>query len=223
MGKIIREKSMQNLTLPVEKNIYLIRHCNRLDSDEPDWRSLTIFPHQVPLSTKGVFQAHELGEFFRNINVDAIFSSPFLRCVQTAFPVSCTTFKSIKVDNRLSEWLKVDWFDEKPDFLSVKELFNFNPTVDLKYNPGNIPSYPEENKYSEVKNRVDAFWNSIPPDYSNIVIVTHGTPIMLLLDKFNIKIDGLIKKPTKGMIIHVKFMGSQCDGKILKSFKEVAV
>jgi transcription factor C subunit 7 len=190
-----------NNTDSLIKNIYLIRHCNRLDSDMKDsWKEITFSQHEVPLSTQGVKQAFRLAESFRNKSVDLIFSSPFLRCVQTSFPLSIMKNIDIKVDNRLCEWFSPKWFREKPVTLSHKELFNYNPTVDLKYHPGDYPFYPEYEADVELRARVSDFWKSINlAGHNNVAIISHGMPIKQLLKVFDLP----IIEPEKGMVIHV--------------------
>ncbi|MBQ8536182.1 MAG: histidine phosphatase family protein [Clostridia bacterium] len=66
----------------VEKIIYLIRHA------EPDYPNGEVMclgqKSDLPLSPHGYAQAKGLGEIFRSIDVEAVYSSPLLRARQTA-------------------------------------------------------------------------------------------------------------------------------------------
>uniref|UniRef100_A0A914ICL8 Phosphoglycerate mutase n=1 Tax=Globodera rostochiensis TaxID=31243 RepID=A0A914ICL8_GLORO len=53
------------------QTLYFVRHAQRQDND-------------VPLSTRGLEQAEELGKWFKPIPIDNIYTSPFTRTVQTA-------------------------------------------------------------------------------------------------------------------------------------------
>ena len=80
------------------KYIYVIRHGERYDSIHPEWKATAKRPHDPHLSPAGVKQAYTTGQFIahrtrkergENAMADiAIFTSPFLRCVQTAKAVS---------------------------------------------------------------------------------------------------------------------------------------
>ena len=87
-------KDQKNYSNSFGTNIYLIRHCNRLDSDMKDtWKEITFSEHEVPLSPQGARQAFRLAENLKNKRIDYIFSSPFLRCVQTCYPLSIMNYQ----------------------------------------------------------------------------------------------------------------------------------
>lgn len=61
----------------------------RLDWVKPDWHlEKGEKPCDSPLSEDGLQQARELGQRLADVDLDFIFSSPFLRCVQTADAVA---------------------------------------------------------------------------------------------------------------------------------------
>lgn len=102
----------------MEQTVYYItRHGMRLDWEQPDWHVASgtlnapfqrwLVPrlmgqivwgwcwwpgekaYDAPLSKEGLRQAHELGQHLAELDrLDYIFSSPFLRCVQTADAVA---------------------------------------------------------------------------------------------------------------------------------------
>ena len=82
----------------VEKYVYVVRHGERYDCIHPEWKATAKRPHDPHLSAAGVKQARTTGQFIahrtRKERGDeamadiGIYSSPFLRCVQTAKAIS---------------------------------------------------------------------------------------------------------------------------------------
>ena len=80
------------------KYIYVMRHGERYDSVHPEWKATAKRPHDPHLSADGVKQAYTTGRFIaertrKERGEDemadiAIYTSPFLRCVQTAKAIS---------------------------------------------------------------------------------------------------------------------------------------
>lgn len=66
------------------KEIYIVRHGYRNDWENPGSLSPTELPHDPSLHTIGIQQAAETADYFKDKTVQAIFSSPFYRCLQTA-------------------------------------------------------------------------------------------------------------------------------------------
>jgi phosphohistidine phosphatase SixA len=77
---------------------YVVRHAkagSRGDWDQDD--------RLRPLSKKGIEQAEELVSILEPFTIAAIFSSPFLRCVQTIEPLARARSLSIKQSAALGE------------------------------------------------------------------------------------------------------------------------
>ncbi len=74
------------------KNIYIIRHCKAEGQ-----------PPEAPLTKMGHNQAQQLNDFFSEIMVNRIVSSPFLRAIQSVEPLSHAKSLAIEIDDRLSE------------------------------------------------------------------------------------------------------------------------
>ena len=86
--------------------IYVIRHCLA------QGQSL-----DAPLTQKGIEQADSLAEFFKDLKIDRIVSSPFLRAIQSIEPLSSRKSMTIEMDERLSERLLStgdfpDWYEK---------------------------------------------------------------------------------------------------------------
>ncbi|KAJ1978064.1 guanine nucleotide exchange protein for ADP-robosylation factor [Dimargaris xerosporica] len=75
---------------------YFVRHGERRDHVDPSWADSTPRPHDPPLSDNGIEQAYVTGRFLHDLEREGahsgkvttplywVFTSPFLRCVQTA-------------------------------------------------------------------------------------------------------------------------------------------
>jgi hypothetical protein len=68
--------------------VFVVRHAERLDRENPKWGEGATRPQDSPLSQQGKKQAERLGKWLYGClpvhTPVAIFCSPFIRCVQTA-------------------------------------------------------------------------------------------------------------------------------------------
>lgn len=65
--------------------VIIMRHGHRLDEMEPEWSLLAPRPWDPPLSQHGSQQANEAAaSMLDSFKIDAVVSSPFLRCLHTA-------------------------------------------------------------------------------------------------------------------------------------------
>lgn len=81
----------------MKTTIYLVRHA---ESDHAVRDAKT-----RPLTEKGMKDAEKLTAFFEDIPVSRIFSSPYLRAVQTVKPLSDKRNLPIVTDDRVREWM----------------------------------------------------------------------------------------------------------------------
>ena len=89
---------MSSSTAAVVKYIYVVRHGERYDCVHPEWKATAKRPHDPHLSADGIKQARTTGQFIahrtRKERSEAemadigIYTSPFLRCAQTAKAIS---------------------------------------------------------------------------------------------------------------------------------------
>ncbi|HEX6593515.1 MAG TPA: histidine phosphatase family protein [Bacillota bacterium] len=148
------------------KNIYLIRHCCA-SGQHPD----------SPLTKIGLRQANKLKDFFisRNIVCDRIISSPYLRAVDTIRPYAEYMGIPIDIDNRLKERV----ISEHPldDWLDVLEQSFRDHDFRL---PGG------ESAKDTIKRANDLLHTIFDcEDVTNVMIVSHGNLIALVLQQFN--------------------------------------
>ena len=145
------------------KEIYVVRHCEARGQAA-----------EAQLTEQGEKQAELLVRFFSNKKIDRIISSPFLRAIQSVEPISQKKNLKIEIDERLSERILSttdlpDWYEK------LKETFN---DAELKFEGGES----SQEAMNRIVNVVDDVCKS---EIENILIVTHGNIMSLLLKNFN--------------------------------------
>ncbi len=183
------------------QTLWLVRHAHRLDFVQPEWFDTALYPYDPPLSELGEVQAHALAEQLRVEQIDRIYTSPFLRTIQTAHPLAEILELPIQLEWGLCEWLCADWTPSLPNLTPVAELMTEYPRIDLGYQSVITPSYPEtltdlSLRTSMVANRL------IHSNFQNILIIAHkgstlGMVVALTGDDIWLKEDlqcaGLVK------------------------------
>jgi 2,3-bisphosphoglycerate-dependent phosphoglycerate mutase len=145
----------------MEKQIYIIRHCEAEGQ-----------PPSAQLTDRGFEQANQLAEFFDEIKVDRIISSPFLRARQSVEPLALEKELTVEVDQRLSERtlsseMLSDWLEK------LKTTYD-----DLEYRlPGGESS-------AEAMERVRSVVDDTQYGQTTM-IVSHGNLISLLLKYYD--------------------------------------
>lgn len=125
------------------QTLWLVRHAHRLDFLEPEWFETAIYRYDPPLSPQGVDRASTLASELSQIPIDRLFSSPFLRSIQTAEPLARLLELPIQLEWGLCEWLCQDWSTELPQTTPVEELVKLYPNIDPSYQSLILPCYPE--------------------------------------------------------------------------------
>ena len=123
--------------------VWIARHGNRQDFVDPHWPKTADRPYDPGLSPDGIEQAKRLGERMQREHIGAIFSSPFLRTIETANEVAEVLDLPIFVEPGISEWFNDEWFPHAPGTLKRAELVERFPRVDLSYTSNVRPTYPE--------------------------------------------------------------------------------
>ncbi len=93
------------------RNIYLVRHG---ETEYEDKKSFCLGRINLHLSTEGVKQAETLHKYFSDKNIEKVFSSSLLRCVETAEIISD---KDIIIESALQEINVGEW-----DGMSFEEI-----------------------------------------------------------------------------------------------------
>ncbi len=161
----------------MSKTVWIARHGNRLDFVHPEWFLTALRRYDPPLSDDGIIQAKKLAIRLQSEKISHIFSSPFLRCIQTAHQVAEVLNLPIQLEKGLSEWLNPEWMSYMPEIHSEKELAVKYPFINWKYRDFTIPEYPENE--TAVITRTGETVKKIVTNFSgNILIVGHSITVL---------------------------------------------
>ena len=125
------------------QTIWLVRHAHRLDFVQPEWFDTAIYPYDPPLSAQGFDRALELATAFSGVEIERIYTSPFLRTIQTADPLARFLQLPMQLEWGLCEWLCQDWTTELPKTTPIDELLQCYPNINDCYQSLLVPCYPE--------------------------------------------------------------------------------
>lgn len=141
------------------KTLYLVRHC-----------SATGQSSEAVLTKLGHQQALELASFFKDIQIDHIISSPYIRAQDSISPTAHEKNLSLIIDNRLEE--RILSTSDLPDWLELleKTFTDFN----LKFIGGESSREATDRAIEVVKEAS-----------SNCIYVTHGNLLSLILKHFD--------------------------------------
>lgn len=145
------------------KKIYLIRHCEAEGQ-----------PFEAQLTDRGLKQALELADYFSNIKIDRIISSPYTRAIQSIQPLAERLHLEIENDSRLTERVLstnnlTDWFEK------LRVTFD---DLELKFEGG-------ESSQEAMDRIVEVVEKVFTSETKNTIIVTHGNLMSLLLRYYN--------------------------------------
>lgn len=149
------------------RNIYLLRHCQ---PELPNGIPICIGKTDILLSKTGRSQASDLKDYFSNINVSAIYSSPLIRARETAEIIADRNFKVI-IKNNFSEFDIGKW-----DGMSFEEIKEKYPREYLERGE-NLENYVVEGGESMAqcqKRAVSELNKTIDESSGNILIVAHA-------------------------------------------------
>ena len=148
--------------------IYILRHEDRTGD-------ATLFS---PLTKEGLENSVKLIDKLMELEIDIIYSSPFIRTLQTVHPYAKRKNKRINLEYALAEIQHPHIIPKKSYQVSlplyIAESFNYNPKYTSTLEPENH-KYPEDHK--SVSSRVKKFLNKIINNHlnsrANILLVTH--------------------------------------------------
>lgn len=147
----------------MEKRIFIVRHCAAEGQ-----------PVEARLTEKGFKQAADLVDFFKDIEVDRIISSPYLRAIQSIEPLAKERNIEVAIDERLSERVLSsvnlpDWMDK------LKDTFS---DLQLEFEGGES----SQNAMDRAAAVVDEIFQE---KEETTIIVTHGNLMALMITYFN--------------------------------------
>jgi broad specificity phosphatase PhoE len=159
------------------QTVWIARHGNRLDFVNPEWFLTAERRYDPPLSEDGLIQAKELGQRLKKENISHIFSSPFLRAIQTADHVAAILDLPIKLEAGLGEWLNPFWMTECPQTHPQEFLAKYYPRIDWSYTSRIVPQYPESEE--TVRHRTAETAKGLVAEFSeDILLVGHGVSVL---------------------------------------------
>jgi broad specificity phosphatase PhoE len=159
------------------QTVWIARHGNRIDFVNPAWFNTAARRYDPHLSDDGFVQAQQLANRLVGEGITHIFSSPFLRTVQTANVIAETLDLPLKLNWGLGEWLNPEWMSAYPETLTPQILAQQFPRIDLSYPLGEA-RYPEtwedclDRTAKTAQNLVAAF-----PD-EDLLFVGHGASVV---------------------------------------------
>lgn len=165
-----------NRSEPRASTVWIVRHGSRKDFEDPEWHRTAARPYDPPLSEEGRRQAQETGRRLVRENITHIWSSPFLRCVQTAQLIAEEIDGSFKLEEGLSEWLNPDWFSYRPDIRHREWLQRRYSRLDTGYESAVRATFPESR--SKMLERVGTTVDYLVKlEHGNILLVGHGASV----------------------------------------------
>lgn len=167
------------------RKIYLVRHGHREDfigdSEQIDlqWVKNAKNPFDPALSSLGKTQARQLADKLKLSGINHVFSSPFLRAVETASVIANCCGLKVKIENGLCEWLNPRWFSAPVKLLELNELsLRFPQKIDTSYHSMVNPVFPEPYMEKHVWPRVAQTVNLLLKSFDgDLLLLGHGASI----------------------------------------------
>ena len=165
---LIYNKKFKFLEYSIRMKIYILRHEDRT-------MDLTFFS---PLTKNGLDKFLKISDELVKLEINSIYSSPYVRTLQTIFPYSKRTSLPVKLDYSLTELYQSDNIPKKSYTITLPDYISKSFNSDENYNSSIKPTeveFPE--KISNFKKRVKTFLNEIIMNNykseKNIILVTH--------------------------------------------------
>jgi broad specificity phosphatase PhoE len=159
------------------QTIWLVRHAHRLDFIQPEWFDTATYRYDPPLSTQGFDRANLLAQQFSQVQIDRIYTSPFLRTIQTAEPLARLLQLPIQLEWGLCEWLCQEWTDGFPATTPVNESIRCYPNIDDAYQSLVIPFYPESTQELDARIAIIAA-KIVQGNSGNILAIAHKGSVL---------------------------------------------
>lgn len=138
--------------------LIVIRHCKATGQEADAW-----------LTETGIEEAQQLATFLESFSIQRIITSPFTRAIETITPYAIKHGLQVEVDDRLQE--RTLSTENMEDWLDKLEQTYID--LDLKFAGGESSN--------EAMKRVNEVVNELIKEEGDIVLVTHGNLMSLLL------------------------------------------
>jgi len=157
--------------------IYILRHEERLHDG-------TFF---TPLTEKGLINSNNLVSKLEMLNITKIYTSPFIRTLQTIYPFSIKNNIKLNLEYNLMEIQHESIIAPKSYGIElpiyIAKTFNYNPDYISAMKP-NMINYPET--YDQVDHRTKQFLKALITKYHTtneiILLVTHQSLCKVILN-----------------------------------------
>jgi 2,3-bisphosphoglycerate-dependent phosphoglycerate mutase len=143
--------------------LYLVRHC-QATGQEPD----------APLTEIGQQQAIALADWFCEVPIERIISSPFVRAYQSIMPLSKRLGLTVKIDERLIERM-----------LSPVPLDNWRERLAETFVDLDLSFEGGESSRIAMMRGVAVVNQAVEQTTKPVVLVTHGNLMTLILKHFD--------------------------------------
>lgn len=159
------------------RTIWIARHGNREDFVDPGWVERAERPYDPGLSPDGLEQARQLAGRLAGENISRIYSSPYLRTVETAHAVAERLGLPLYLEPGFGEWLNPAYFPGTPELLPADEIRQRFPRVADGHEPIEQPVYPESEKQIAVRSARVTERLMDGADGESILLVGHGATV----------------------------------------------
>lgn len=143
--------------------IYVVRH----GQTDYNVKKLFLGHLDIPLNEKGILQAKETAQKFKNVKIDYILVSPLQRTIQTAEYINEVTKTKLIIENRLIErsFGNMEGRANTPEW-NIEMMLDYNKNY----------AYENVEPIKSLFKRVYDFLDDITQRYSDkqILLVTHG-------------------------------------------------
>ncbi len=164
--------------------LYVVRHGETIENAN----NCLVGRLNTSLTEKGINQAKQVSEYFKDKNIDLIVSSPLDRCKKTAEIISQNKIPIIYSDSLLGR--DHGEFTGKPrDSIDFDEYWNYNKNI----------QYKKAESVRQLYDRVAKLIEELKMTYKdkNIIIVTHSGIMRVLYYYFKgIPKDGILSEIT---------------------------
>jgi len=190
---------------PFKQVVVVLRHSERRDYADPDWKTTPEgqeWPHDAPLTDRGIALAREVAEELRQLDKEAEFKaiavSPYRRCLETAIEVARVLALPLLVDQELGEvWDRS--MPESPSphrtaeqietFLAKANAVALNPKDSqgkMKLFGRKPQKWPEslEDAKARYLVRIETYITQSVEYRQNFLIVTHADAVATVLSMF---------------------------------------
>lgn len=166
---------IQEIFMPIQQ-VIIVRHGETDYNAQHRWQGQL----DVPLNKNGKAQAEALAKHLANEALDGVFSSDLKRCYDTARPIAKSKNLTVIPDKRLRE-VHLGLFQG----LTRTQIQEVYPQKMMRWDNDDSYVITHGESRSQVQNRTFEAWLEIikREDMSNIMIVSHGGAIRMMLTK----------------------------------------